>query len=174
MAVRAQDVHPAVVHFPIALLPLAIGADLLGRLTRRRSLGETGRHLMPVAALTAAVSALTGLMAQTGVDVEDRPRRTLARHRNMNVALAGLTTAMAAWRWRRRVPTPAYLALGLAGIGMLSYSSYLGATMVYRYGMGVDPAPGIATRVAPPAAPVASRSEPQSAERTSTHGRLRR
>jgi len=33
MPVRLHEVHPAIVHFPIAVLPLAIDADPVGQLT---------------------------------------------------------------------------------------------------------------------------------------------
>src|SRR5581483_7534005 len=117
MAVRLQEVHPAMVHFPIALLPLAIGADILGRLSGRRSLREMGRRVMPVAAAGAAASAITGLLAQKRVQADGRARDILATHRTLNIAVAGAATALATWRWRRRRPSGAYLALGLSSVG---------------------------------------------------------
>jgi uncharacterized membrane protein len=33
MAVRLNEIHPSLVHFPIAIMPVAIGADLLGHVT---------------------------------------------------------------------------------------------------------------------------------------------
>jgi uncharacterized membrane protein len=143
MAVRPHEFHPAVVHFPIAILPLAIATDMLGRATGRRSLREAGRHLMPLAAVTAAASVLTGVIAQTRVEAPGRAGDALRAHRAANFAVAGLTAALAAWRWRRKSPTPVYLALGLAGVGLLGYTARLGTRMVYRYGVGVDAAGGL-------------------------------
>lgn len=37
MAIRLQEMHPAFVHLPIALLPLAVGADVIGCLTDKKS-----------------------------------------------------------------------------------------------------------------------------------------
>ncbi len=143
MAVRLREVHPVVVHAPIALLPLAVVADVLGRVTRRRSLREAGRHLMPVAAVGAAAAALTGLVAQHEVQADGRARDMLVTHRNVNLTVVGLTTLLATWRWRQRAPSSGYLALGLAGVGLLGYSAYLGTKMVYAHGVGVDAAGGI-------------------------------
>lgn len=143
MAVRLREIHPAVVHAPIALLPLAIAADVLGRLTHRRSLREAGRHLMPIAAASAAAAALTGLVAQHEVQADGPARDMLVTHRNLNLTVVGLATALAAWRWRSRRPSPAYLALGLAGVGLVGYSAFLGTKMVYAHGVGVDAAGGI-------------------------------
>ena len=143
MAVRVREIHPAVVHAPIALLPLAIAADVLGRITHRRSLREAGGHLMPIAAVGAAAAALTGLIAQHEVQADGRARDMLITHRNVNLTVVGLATALAAWRWRRRTASPGYLALGLAGVGLLGYSAFLGTKMVYAHGVGVDAAGGI-------------------------------
>lgn len=143
MAVRFREVHPAVVHAPIVLFPLAVVADVLGRATRRRSLREAGRHLMPVAAVSAAAAALTGLVAQHEVQADGPARDTLVTHRSVNLAVVGLTTLLATWRWRQRTASPGYLALGLAGVGLLGYSALLGSKMVYAYGVGVDAAGGI-------------------------------
>ena len=143
MAVRFREVHPAVVHAPIVLFPLAVVADVLGRVTRRRPLREAGRHLMPIAAVSAAAAALTGLVAQHEVQADGPARDTLVTHRNVNLAVVGLTTLLATWRWRQRTASPGYLALGLAGVGLLGYSALLGSKMVYAYGVGVDAAGGI-------------------------------
>ena len=143
MAVRLQEVHPSVVHFPIALLPVAVGADLLGRVTGSARLSELGRMLMPVAAAGAAVSAATGLIAQEEVVAEGVAEEILVTHRNLNLSLVTLSAALAAWRWGRKRPGPGYLAVALAGIGAMSYSAYLGGKMVYEHGVGVKPADGL-------------------------------
>lgn len=143
MAVRLHEVHPAIVHFPIALLPVAIGADLVGRATGSEALRETGRKLMPLVAASAALSAVTGLVAQEEVKAEGRAHDVLVTHRNINLSMVVASAALAAWRWRQGEPSAAYLALGLAGLGAVSYSAYLGSKMVYEYGVGVDAAHGI-------------------------------
>ena len=143
MAVRLQEVHPAVVHAPLALLPAAVVADLLGRATGRDTLRAMGRILMPAAAASAAVSAVTGLVAQEEVVADEVGQDLLVTHRNLNISLVTLTTALAAWRLRRERPGGGYLALALAGIGAMSYSAYLGGKMVYEHGVGVKPADGL-------------------------------
>jgi uncharacterized membrane protein len=143
MAIRTHEVHPAIVHFPITLLPVAIGADLLGRATNSETLREIGRWAMPLTAASAAVSAATGLVAQEEVRAEGRAHDLLVTHRTMNLGFLGLSALMALWRWNRREPSGSYLALGLASIGAVSYSAYLGSKMVYEYGVGVDAAHGL-------------------------------
>lgn len=40
MVMRLHEIHPSLVHFPIALLPTAIASDLVGTFTRSRPLGS--------------------------------------------------------------------------------------------------------------------------------------
>ncbi len=153
MPPRLQELHPSIVHFPIAVLPIALGADLLGRLTGSRALSEVGRVLMPVAAAGAAVSAATGLIAQQEVNAGGVAGDILVTHRNLNLSLTAITALMAARRWSEDEAGVGYLALGLAGLGALSYSAYLGGKMVYEHGVGVKPADGLAHGDSPALSP---------------------
>lgn len=145
MSMRMQEVHPALVHYPLAFLPLAVGADLLGRATGSRSLREMGRVGIALAAGSAALAAVAGLAAQQEVNAEEGSEAydLLITHRTINMAAVAGATAMAAWRWDRDEASPAYLALGLGALGMVGYSAYLGGKMVYEHGLGVAAADGI-------------------------------
>jgi uncharacterized membrane protein len=142
MTIRLQEVHPSLVHLPISLLPLAIGADALGRATGNRGLLETGRRTVGVAAVGAALSGVSGLIAQEEVNVQGETMDMLITHRNINIAATLVTGLMAVWRSKRYRPSLGYLGLGLAGVGVLAYSAYLGGTLVYKHGVGVAPAGG--------------------------------
>lgn len=142
MGIRLQEVHPSLVHLPISLLPVAIGADLLGRATGKRALLELGRRGIGLAAVGAAVSAASGLVAQEEVNVKGRTMDMLITHRNINLAATLVAGIMARWRARHYRPSLAYLGVGLAGIGAVCYSAYLGGTLVYKYGVGVEAAGG--------------------------------
>jgi uncharacterized membrane protein len=143
MSLRLHELHPMLVHFPLALLPLAVAADLAGLATGRRKWLGFGRGAIGVAAAGAVGSALTGLIAGEEVNVEVRSRDKLMTHRNLNVAATLVSIAMALWRRRQDRPSAAYLGTGLAGIGILGYTAYLGGELVYRHGVGVGPAKGV-------------------------------
>lgn len=142
MAMGLQEVHPSMVHMPLALAPLSIGADLAGYATDDPSLTAMGRATIGLAAAAAAVAAVTGLIAQEEVRAEGLAHERLITHRNLNlvggVALAG----MAVWR-RDHDPGPGYLALGVGLLGTMFYTAYLGGKMVYDHGVGVKAAGGV-------------------------------
>jgi uncharacterized membrane protein len=143
MALRLQELHPTLVHLPLAFLPLAVGSEILGALTGRPAFRTFGRRAITVAAVGAAASAITGLIAGEEVNVEGESRDMLMTHRNLNVTATMVAIAMALWRRRVEKADLAYLATGLAGIGVVSYTAYIGGQLVYEHGVGVDPAKGV-------------------------------
>jgi uncharacterized membrane protein len=153
MTMRLQELHPALVHYPITLLPLAVGADALGRVSGSRTLLQVGKGAIALAAATTAISAVAGLVAQEAVRLDEDTHDMLATHRNLNVGVLGLTTWMAVRRARRARPGLGYLLAGAAGIAGMAYSAYLGGHMVYEHGVGVRAAGGLHEEAAPELTP---------------------
>lgn len=153
MAMRLQEIHPSLVHFPIALIPTALVADALGRASGSKTLMETGRRLMPVAAAAAAVAGVAGLLAQESSRFSEESHPYLTTHRNLNLGLIGATALLAAKRARRKRPGIGYLLAGFAGVATMTYSAYLGGHMVYEQGVGVNAAGGLREDQAPELTP---------------------
>jgi uncharacterized membrane protein len=141
MSMGLQEVHPSIVHMPLAFAPLSIVSDIAGVMADDPSLIAVGRATIGLAAASAAVAAVTGLIAQEEVIAEGRAGDHLVTHRNLNLA-GGLTLAgMALWR-RNHDPGPGYIALGAGILGTMFYTAYLGGKMVYDHGVGVKAAGG--------------------------------
>lgn len=146
MSMRLSEIHPSLVHFPLALLPIAVGADAVGRLTRDRRLHDIGKRSIVGAAISAAVSGVFGLIAQEEVQLDEQGRRVLATHRTLNIGLLAVMTAMSLVRVRRKAPSVGYLLAGLGALTVAGVSAYLGGKLVYSHGAGVEPAHGIRGR----------------------------
>ena len=149
MAIHLQEMHPALVHLPIALLPLAVGADMAGSVTGSDSVLSFGQKAICIAAAGAVASAVTGLIAGEEVNVKGASQDMLITHRNLNFIATVVATGMAIWRVNHRKPTAAYLGIGAAGVGILAYTAYLGGKLVYDVGVGVQPAHGVYRSDAP-------------------------
>jgi len=143
MTIRLQEIHPALVHFPIALLPLAVGADSVGMMTGSRSALSFGQKAVCVAAIGAVAAAVTGLIAGEEVNVKGASQDMLMTHRNLNFVATLVAAGLALWRVSRPRPNAAYLGVGAAGVGVLAYTAYLGGKLVYDVGVGVEPADGV-------------------------------
>ena len=93
MAIRLQEMHPALIHLPIALLPLAVGADTIGSLTDNKSALSFGQKAICIAAASAVASAVTGLIAGEEVNVEGASQDMLITHRNLNLIATIVATS---------------------------------------------------------------------------------
>lgn len=142
MAMRLHEVHPSIVHFPLTLLPLSIGADALGRLTGNERLMWLGKRGIAAAAVAGAAAGVMGLIAQEEVNASGPARDMLITHRNLNIAAVGVASGLAIQRAQTDRPSLGYLLAGFAATGAAIYSAYLGGTLVYQHGVGVAPAGG--------------------------------
>lgn len=140
---RMQEIHPSLVHYPIALVPLSVGLDLVGTATKNKKLLEFGKLTMPIAAAAAGLAGAAGLLAQEQVQLDQETARILKWHRNINITATSAAAALAFYRVTEKKPSTAYLAGGIGLIGAYMVSAYLGGKMVYGKGVGVSPAGGV-------------------------------
>jgi uncharacterized membrane protein len=143
MSVRLSEIHPALVHFPIALLPTAIAADAVGVATRNRELLAVGKWAIAGAAVSAGVAGVFGFIAQEEVSASGKAERVLQTHRTLNIMALGVVTTMALVRATKRRPGIGYVLAGLGAIATVGFSAYLGGKLVYAHGAGVSKADGI-------------------------------
>ena len=91
-------VHPALVHFPIALVTLSVVADVRGFIGERSSLHAVGWWALAGAAHAVALAIQAGLFdmnrEQIGHDTHQRVHRHMKAGFVLFAALAGLTS----WR----------------------------------------------------------------------------
>ena len=145
MPMRTHELHPSVVHAPLALIPAAAVVDLLAALSPRdRRLDRVGRALWWATAGGGLLVGLTGMAASQEIELRsDRARDMMFLHGIGNFGLVLSAFGVAAWRARN----PASLtsaAAGLLAAGASVYTAYLGGELVYSHGAGVKPLGGAA------------------------------
>jgi uncharacterized membrane protein len=136
-----HNIHPLVVHFPIAFL---VGTALfygLAWILRSNSLATTAFTLLVAGVLFAAAAVGTGLYAEDGVMIARSVRdRLLETHETLMIITLCLAAALAIWAVAAR-PFPRkrrllFLAMLLALVCVLSVGADYGARMVYDYNAG--------------------------------------
>jgi len=133
--------HPAFVHFPIALVVFSFVADLLGRLTKRPSFRAAGFWSLIAALLMGAITAATGYYDFTRAALGETARYA-DFHQDIGFVLVGCVVVLTIWRWlayaRRDVsPGPLYLIAALLVVGITLFQGWYGGEMVYSQGAGV-------------------------------------
>ena len=142
-AQHLQNIHPLVVHFPLAFLPGALLFYVVAWLIGRPSLAWTGFWLLVLGAVSAAVAAGTGLYAEEGVMVDPSVRRALLDvHEWWMLRVVGASIVLAAWalvgRPLPRRGRPVFLLLLLVLVAALVRGADFGGRMVYDYNAGGD------------------------------------
>ncbi len=136
-----QNVHPLVVHFPLAFLPAAAGLYVLAWVVGRDRWAWVPFWLLMLGTVSAGVAAATGLRAETGVMVARSVRAQLLEpHEELMLTTLALAAALSLWAALAR-PLPrkgrvlfVLLLLGLVAI-MTRGADYGGRT-VYDYNAG--------------------------------------
>ena len=141
----APSVHPALVHFPIALLIVAVLADLCALLfPRLTSASAAASFLYPVGAVSAIAAYLTGRQSAATALLSGMAHPIVRDHWNLALATTIGFSAIVVLRfvvsWRRSTPAwvrPALTICALAGLVLLFYTGEQGARLVYEQGVGV-------------------------------------
>jgi plastocyanin/uncharacterized membrane protein len=131
---RPEQIHPILVNFTAALLPLAFLSDVLGRIFRRPALHSAGFWMVLYAAVITPFTALAGWWWKSSTGGHADPTLIVV-HQWLGTAAALVFIALAVWRWwiykRRALPSAAYLAFALLAVLALVYQGSLGGAMVF-------------------------------------------
>ena len=141
MKMLLHELHPAVVHAPLALLPTATVVDLIAVTTGERVWARVGRRLWVAGTLSALFSGLAGLAASQEVKLEEpRARDMVFLHGLGNAVITLGAVGVTLWRLGRP-PSRVQCALGLAANLAALCTATLGGKMVYELGVGINPMP---------------------------------
>ena len=147
----APNLHPLIIHFPIALLFAAAMVDLVDAIFERPAwLGSGAASLYLVGAGATVVAYLTGQQAAATVFVPGMAHPIVEDHRAWAlltvwyvgiVAVVRLSALLAGFP-RARVHRVVLLTAALIGVLLLQQTAERGARLVYQHGVGVIAAPG--------------------------------
>lgn len=136
-----ESAHPMVVHFPLALLTVGVGLDLLAMATRHESLRRVALWNVLLGVLSAGVAVLTGLRAEAVAKHSFEIHQIMELHERLGISTLILGVIVAGWRLttRDRLATRSRLfviLLSAAMLGTLSWGAHLGGRLVYEFGVG--------------------------------------
>jgi uncharacterized membrane protein len=138
---RPWEIHPVLVHFPLGLLLTAVALDLYAAIRRRTDLTVATTWLMIGGVTAGLLATAAGVLAFATV-----PAHTTRAHTMMYWHLGFAATALivlglvAYARWRHPAVSRAARGGGVLGALLLGVAGYLGGSLVFRGGAGVDPA----------------------------------
>jgi len=144
-------IHPMLVHFPLALLPVALGAQALviargNSLFGRSCAAQTGFWLTMLAAIGALAAAVFGDIALDRAVASGIPLTSLETHEELGQLTAVLLSLLAAaevWLYRKSSgSTTINRGTWIAEIIVLAFlltTAWFGGQLVYKLGVNVTP-----------------------------------
>ncbi len=136
-----QNIHPMVVHLPIAYLVGSALFYLLAWIVRNDKLTFTAFMFLVLGVASAAAAVGTGLYAEDGVMVSRSVRANLLNvHEQLMLATLGIGLILAIWAGLRgffpKKGRMVFALLFVVLLGLMSLGADYGARMVYDYNAG--------------------------------------
>jgi uncharacterized membrane protein len=167
-ALKAWQLHPVADHFTVAIVVIAVLADLAASLLASRIwIRYMATFLMVIGALAAWSSNVTGGWEASRVwdNVTGPAKDVLITHAELGGWLPWVITALAIWRVGIQFLgfiaglRPIYLLAAIVGVGVLLYQGHEGGELVYTYGVGTAVMP-VASNTASPSPEASPSGEP--------------
>jgi len=149
--INIAHIHPMLVHFPLALLPVALGAQLLALvkgqgLFDHRSLSSMGLSLILIAAIMAVAASFFGDIALDKAISIGVPLSLMENHEELGTLSAVLLAVLATaeiWFYRKininRTLNIGFLIAGFVVLLLILTTAWFGGQLVYEHGVNVTP-----------------------------------
>jgi uncharacterized membrane protein len=141
MKLFGHPIHAVLVAFPIGLLSTSVIFDWVGWFTGDEQLTAVAFYMLVSGVAFGLAAALFGLLDWLGIRSATWAKGVGLWHGLGNLVVLILFGASLWLRWQGGGPEFASLTaryLSLAGAGLLLVTGWLGADLVYHFGIGVD------------------------------------
>lgn len=138
------NIHPLLVHFPIAFLSTFFVLDLAGTLARKPQWRRVANWLLYFGAITAVFTVIAGFIAAATVAHGGSVHDIMTYHQYLGVTVLCLALLLSAWRAKNGgviIGTGAnvfFLTLSALLSILLAIGADLGGLMVHKYGVAVE------------------------------------
>jgi uncharacterized membrane protein len=143
ITIEIWEIHPSLVHFPIALFLSAVVLDLYAWARGQLPSAQVATGLLIAGVLMGLLTGLAGFLAFYTVPSThtEQAHDLVVWHLGLALAAVVLFAVAAFVRWRAwQIPPAAWTrVVELVAAGLLVAAGYLGGHIVYHGGMGIDP-----------------------------------
>lgn len=138
-----DNIHPLLVHFPIAFLTTFLAIDLLGAVTKKSHWRSIASCLLYLGTVAALFTVLAGFNAASSVTHGQNVHDIMENHEHFGVSVLSLATVLSVWRLKSHGliqdgANVLFLILSALLVSVMILGADLGGLMVYHYGVAVD------------------------------------
>jgi uncharacterized membrane protein len=140
-----DNIHPLLVHFPIAFLSAFFVLDMVGTLAKKQNWRNVASWLLYFGNVAAVFTVAAGFIAAGSVAHGEEVHAIMERHEHFGVSVLSLATLLSAWRLKnggiiQGGANSFFLILAALLCVLMILGADLGGLMVYHYGVAVDAA----------------------------------
>jgi uncharacterized membrane protein len=137
------NIHPLLVHFPIALLTMSFVFDAIGLATKRLDFVRTGWWTLAGGTIGLLATVMSGLLAEQSVEIGPAAQGDFETHQQIAFFVAGLYALLFLWRVANRTQLPSkrewlFVLGSLIGVVAIWIGAWYGGELVFRFGVGVQ------------------------------------
>ncbi len=147
IAMQLPPLHPAIVHFPIALITLAVIADFIGYFRQSANARTVAWWSLVGALIGGSITVLFGYLDMWRAALTPATHELIHVHLKVGWVIAVLLLLLTIWRWRLRAnalanPTTArpigggYLACAALLLFLTLFQGWFGGEIAYAHGAG--------------------------------------
>lgn len=135
-----SQLHPMIVHFPIALFITALGLDVLSFIVKKKSLHQTALHIYIIAVLVTPLVVWTGFWEVEKIQLS---HSILDQHKQFSlwtmwIGLASLPILYVLKTKCLRCFRIVFIVFLIVIAGLIAVTAKRGGKMVYEYGVGIE------------------------------------
>lgn len=139
-----DNIHPLLVHFPIALFIIFFFADTIGGLLSKPAWRQFATPILYVGTFSAILTVAAGLQAAYSAPHNDATHAIMLRHQYFGITVTVIALILSLRRYFAAEEflyskTYTHFALSTLLVILLILGADLGGLMVYQYGVAVNP-----------------------------------
>ncbi len=141
-----DNIHPLLVHFPIAFLSVFFILDVIGTLAKKPQWRAVAGWFLYIGSIAAVFTVIAGFIAAGSVIHGGNVHEIMESHEHFGLSVLSLSIALSAWRIKsggliRGGANSLFLLLAAMLCVLMLLGADLGGLMVYQYGVAVKAVP---------------------------------
>jgi uncharacterized membrane protein len=140
-----NNIHPVLVHFPIALLISFFIVDFMGVVFKKSTWRDIASGLLYLGTISALCAVIAGFIAADSVAHGENVHAIMDRHKILGLSVLSLAFVLSGWRLLAGGKIKGeinflYLFLSATLSILITLGADMGGLMVYKYGVSVETA----------------------------------